>query len=540
LFFPLNQAINVNLDSVLSFQALNCIATGYKVFIGVTLPTEPTLITDITNYNPTLYYGTTYLWRVVAFNDSSEGQSSEIWSFTTQDNPLFSVSPSLIDFGCINGLEAGFSQTFSITNTGGNGLVIHNISLSGEDFELFRLFDPNSYPNMHDLPITLIAGESLVTAVSFYPESVGDVSATIVINCNCDVTAFPQELHQFVIARSEATKQSSLLNNLVDCHDFRTRNSRNDNWKWYNTAGHNICLSRGVHIVPVIGSVYIPFSPQNFDVVGGDRIVLLTWNAPEFGGLELEGYVVYRFETDNPIDSLIEIPFGLINEFVDSDVVIGREYGYEILAVYDIEVSTRTEAVYITPFALNIPIDLAAEAGDREVLLSWDTPEYGFITLTGYKLYREDEPLLALGLVNEYTDAELTNDQTYTYQISALYGDFESVRSIEVSATPSVTSLLDEMELPVKTELLGNYPNPFNPNTIIRYSLASDSQVKIEVFNIKGQRVKTLVDGYLKAGRHQVEWDGTDGNNHSVSSGVYLYRLVTNQGIDIKRMVLLK
>jgi len=88
--------------------------------------------------------------------------------------------------------------------------------------------------------------------------------------------------------------------------------------------------------------------------------------------------------------------------------------------------------------------------------------------------------------------------------------------------------------------LLANYPNPFNPTTAISFSLPSAGEVRLEVFNVMGQKVATLTDGTLEAGSHTVTWDSRDHTGHNVSSGVYFYRLTTDNFVDTKKMLLLK
>ncbi|MCB5230428.1 MAG: C25 family cysteine peptidase [Candidatus Cloacimonas sp.] len=92
----------------------------------------------------------------------------------------------------------------------------------------------------------------------------------------------------------------------------------------------------------------------------------------------------------------------------------------------------------------------------------------------------------------------------------------------------------------VETLLKQNYPNPFNPDTNIEFSIKDDDDVELEVYNIKGQRVKTLINEKLERGKHSVVWNGTDHYNRAVGSGIYLLRLKTNEKTLSRKMMLLK
>ncbi len=94
-------------------------------------------------------------------------------------------------------------------------------------------------------------------------------------------------------------------------------------------------------------------------------------------------------------------------------------------------------------------------------------------------------------------------------------------------------------DLPEEYFLSQNYPNPFNPQTTIQYSLPTAGEVQLEVFNLLGQRVKTIAEGYHAAGTYTVMWDGTDSGNSAVASGVYFYRLVAPGISEARKMVLL-
>jgi hypothetical protein len=85
-----------------------------------------------------------------------------------------------------------------------------------------------------------------------------------------------------------------------------------------------------------------------------------------------------------------------------------------------------------------------------------------------------------------------------------------------------------------------NYPNPFNQETVIRFELPFSAFVELAVYNILGQRVRSLVADRLPAGSHTASWDGTYDNGRSVPSGIYFYRLQTERTSAVKKMVLLK
>ncbi len=94
--------------------------------------------------------------------------------------------------------------------------------------------------------------------------------------------------------------------------------------------------------------------------------------------------------------------------------------------------------------------------------------------------------------------------------------------------------------VPLAYSLDQNFPNPFNPSTKIRYSLSHSSHVELDIVNVLGQKVKTLFSGEQWIGSYTVEWDGTNDRNAKISSGIYFYRIRTEEFIATKKMVLLK
>ena len=91
-----------------------------------------------------------------------------------------------------------------------------------------------------------------------------------------------------------------------------------------------------------------------------------------------------------------------------------------------------------------------------------------------------------------------------------------------------------------ENDLRGNYPNPFSSETTIKYALDSEQEVTIQVFNILGQQVRTLVDGKKKAGQHTIQWDGNSRYGEPLGSGMYFYRIETDEFTETRKMVLVR
>ena len=92
---------------------------------------------------------------------------------------------------------------------------------------------------------------------------------------------------------------------------------------------------------------------------------------------------------------------------------------------------------------------------------------------------------------------------------------------------------------PREYSLSQNYPNPFNPTTIIGYYLFRDSYISIDIFDLKGLKVKSLIGGVFSAGSHSVQWDATNDLGEIVSTGMYFYTLRTKQFSETNKMLFL-
>ncbi len=106
-----------------------------------------------------------------------------------------------------------------------------------------------------------------------------------------------------------------------------------------------------------------------------------------------------------------------------------------------------------------------------------------------------------------------------------------------------ITDVGDDFPVPplaTRSTVFQNHPNPFNPSTKIEYFLNFAGHARLEVFNVSGDHIVTLVESVMPAGRHSATWNGLDGNGHAVGSGIYLYRFTAENVIELNRMLLIK
>ena len=219
---------------------------------------------------------------------------------------------------------------------------------------------------------------------------------------------------------------------------------------------------------------------------------------------------------------------------------------------------------YVPPGTISdAPENLRATAGDEQVILSWDAPGYdGGAQITGYayRLKENGEPFGVADLgawrdipggasTRSYTATDLRNGIVYNFEVRA---ENEHGGGIPAKATVTLsvsagsggqsagaggpTSVGTESEeLPTEVALMGNYPNPFNPQTTIDYALPKAGDVSLIVYDMLGREVDVLLDGPQAAGRHTVRF----GANH-LPNGTYVYRLVAADKTITRTMVLVK
>ena len=276
----------------------------------------------------------------------------------------------------------------------------------------------------------------------------------------------------------------------------------------------------------------------------------LTWLAPTYipDGQTLSGYRIYMDSSTNLIGE-IDDPDSL--ELIIDDLPTGTHM-FWVTSTYSNVVpeveSPRSHPVFMCVRARYFvpPANLEYEILQSAVTLFWDLPEFPAECSvepfhSGYRIYKNNQSIgevpLGIRVFNDL-DPQLGTSQ---YFVTALYGNYESTGSDTIDV--EVTGLDDNEMLPKITEFTGNYPNPFNPETTLQYSVSKDndnSRVNITVYNLKGQKVVTLVDEAQSAGYHEVVWSGTDNRRKSVSSGIYFVVMKCGNYTRTSKMTLLK
>jgi alpha-N-arabinofuranosidase len=182
--------------------------------------------------------------------------------------------------------------------------------------------------------------------------------------------------------------------------------------------------------------------------------------------------------------------------------------------------------VFVTNRSLQDAYDLNVSVHE-----DWEIQSAHQVMLSSTDPFREQTSWTSRNGFSLDSGAVQMNENATTVTMAAA-----SVVRLEMDVENTVTSIADgDSDLPRKVGLGQNYPNPFNPTTTIPYTLPSATNVKIEVFNVMGQRVTTLLDRRQQAGHHSVSW-----NAENMSSGVYYYKLTTGGETRIQSMTLVK
>jgi hypothetical protein len=265
---------------------------------------------------------------------------------------------------------------------------------------------------------------------------------------------------------------------------------------------------------------------------GGTEIATITYTQDftvPAGATEATTYL--RFRLNSPVGTLsptgIPSGYGEVEDYVTS---IGSEE----------PVSVDLATFSATPVADGIKVE-------------WNVMSE--INHAGYNLYRAnsqngDYVRLNAALIGfdpatsaleeqhyEFIDSNASATSFYKLEDISLDGQSEWHGPIQATVLSAVES---SIELPTEFELMQNYPNPFNPTTTISYALPNRSDMTLNVYDVNGRLIRTLVNGVQSAGSHSVTWNGLNSTGEMVPSGLYIYRMSAGDFSKTGRMTLLK
>ena len=282
---------------------------------------------------------------------------------------------------------------------------------------------------------------------------------------------------------------------------------------------------------------HLLYPPTDLTYSVDDRDINLNWSPPYFTSMPnpplFLGYSIYQ----NTV--LLNSEYIQENTFTVKNTA-GGNMQFWVVADYDIGESFRSNTVNVSqPFIT--PINLTASSEIDGIMLNWEFPfETPF--LFGFRVHKNGQmltiPVLASDVFS-FLDTNVVELETYSYDVRALFTNPSGISEPSNVYEILYTSIEDTPVL-FKNELRPNYPNPFNPETIISFSLEKDSEVKLEIFNIRGALVRTLINDPLPKGAHSSVWNGTDHQGNPSASGVYFYKLSAGSFESVRKMVLIK
>tara|TARA_B110000495_G_C22990342_1_gene583070 strand:+ start:120 stop:1706 length:1587 start_codon:yes stop_codon:yes gene_type:complete len=216
------------------------------------------------------------------------------------------------------------------------------------------------------------------------------------------------------------------------------------------------------------------------------------------------------------------------------------------------DISAGFSATWDVPVAAELASFASQVTVDDDVLLQWGVASQS--NNLGWELYRStdsrvftkvSELILGEGMSDEFksydfVDSELPKVDVLYYYLNQIDLDGTTSRSQVIEVLLSSTAVAQQA-LPMANALRQNFPNPFNPETMINFDLSGDQVVSLTIYDMTGQVVRTLVDGQpMAAGAYRQLWDGRNSNGAKVASGVYFYQLRAGDFIAKKKMTLLQ
>ena len=584
---PADAATDVAVKPVFTWTAANTggVPTSYNIYCdGENPPTTQIGTSTTTSFTPAvaLPYGSTLYWTVTAVNATGESDKATPRSFTTIPDPTVYIYPFFEGFeeGQTDGVQVGgvWTQlsnnkywTANSSNTNyerapRNGSFNATLAWDG-DVMLARPFSMQA-GKTYDVEVWARQNTTVLTdaTVGLYYGTEGTLAA--MTNVITSQTGVENGEYQRIFGSFTPTADGVYWIGIYgmveydpmylsmdditvkvapDIYAGRLYNALNLNGEY---LGAWFTPTQDLYKVPGFDGTTGPVAELNLDLAN-THIAAYT---AESGIFDL------AFVTDHPGTYYLMGFWG--GEWHQANfwpliVQSAAEPGETVL--FDINFAAKGDVyiVFTRGFDPTVPVELSQFAAtitaQNYVQITWTTQSES--NISGYNIYRNTNIDLSSAIkvsdliegtntseahTYSYLDQELEQSGTYYYWLQNVELDGYISYHGPVSVTFKVDDEGGTPDIPFVTKLENAYPNPFNPNTNIRYQLKEAGDVKIDIFNARGQLVRSLSRTHDAAGYYQINWDGRDSSGKAVSSGVYQYRMTSGKYHSTKKMVLKK
>jgi hypothetical protein len=435
------------------------------------------------------------------------------------------LKPESIHYGDVELGTTSENISAILTNYGEDDLVISNIPLSFEDFNLETNLS---------FPVTLSSYDSLTIEFSYSPTTLGNKSSLYPITSNdpnFQGIILSGNCYRIVQASEKTIYASSGLQNsgnIVTIDRLTGSGTIIGQSQYSEVKGLAINPLNGIIYGLVTGAGLPELIRVNSEL--GDAYKLFNINVPAVADIAFDKLGTFYVIGVNGELYTIDINSGDVSFVVDA----GGSYS-------GITFHPQTNELWATSRAFTLP---NKDAVFKVNLSTGDTTivgHTGLNKLTNDLLFDEGLNLYGvIGSASEMNDFISINPATGVGTIVGSVGMKNILGLAYIETTPTTVEDENYGNIPSEYTLFQNYPNPFNPNTIITYHLPNSGHVTLKVFDILGNELATLVNEELTAGEYEFEFSSHSGEVRNLPSGVYFYQLRAGNFVQTRKMVLLK